>query len=81
MGPEVDWARAALNSSLSYIRYSPFGVDIILATSSTCAAYASLAGGSGLTCTLSRAFIVANTLYYYLGTAAALHMGPAPQCS
>ena len=54
------------------------GVDIILATPAVCAADA-IIGGS-LQCAMARAFAAQGGLMYYLGTAAALGMGPAPEC-
>jgi hypothetical protein len=54
------------------------GNDIVVATASTCAAYAAVA--SAAKCTAARTFVLPTGTYYYLGTAAALGMDATPGC-
>jgi hypothetical protein len=54
------------------------GADIILASPAACAAYNAI--GGALQCNMSRAYATQSGLMYFLGTAAALGMGPAPEC-
>jgi hypothetical protein len=56
-----------------------FGVDVILATPSACAAYARAA--SPFQCSLARAFPLPGGAYYYLAPAAALGMTATPACA
>ena len=55
------------------------GVDLILASPSACAAFAAVGGASQ--CDRGRAFATDAGIMLYLGTAAALGMGPAPACA
>ena len=60
-------------------RLSSFGFDIIVATASTCTAYANLNGGT-LSCNTAVSFVVSNSRYFYLGPASALGMEPTNSC-
>ena len=55
-----------------------YGVDVIVATPAACAAFA--ANGAAATCS-ARTFVLPGGTYYYLGTASALGMAPAPSCA
>jgi len=56
------------------------GSDAIIASPTACNAYATLGGATQ--CNYARAFAIAGSgTYFYLGSAAALGMAPAPACS
>jgi hypothetical protein len=55
------------------------GIDVILASPSACSAYATLGGSTQ--CSHSRAFATDAGIMFFLGTAAALGMVPAPACA
>ena len=55
-----------------------YGVDIVLASASACAAFA--ANGAAAKCS-AVAYSLPGGAYYYLGAAAALGMAPAPGCA
>ena len=55
-----------------------YGVDIIVACASACAAYS--ANGAATQCT-GATFALPDGTYYYLGTASALGMTAAPTCA
>lgn len=56
-----------------------FGVDIVVASASACASFASTAGS--VLCSTQTFPIGTATTYFYLGTAAALNMIAAPSCA
>jgi len=54
-----------------------FAVDIVVASPAACAAYE--ANSAAFTCG-ALTYALPDGTYYYLGTAAALGMAPAPSC-
>ena len=73
----TDAAPLIVLPSTSYL--NTFGEDVIVASASACSAYAALGGPTQ--CNRGRAFATDFGVMFYLGTAAALGMGAAPQCA